>query len=69
MVVQIFLKPTLFCVESCGSKVLELLYCDECGDETVGGYVIEEEAENDNLESEKIFLSTSPQSSFDEGSN
>lgn len=31
--------PSSIC-EWCGSRVLELLYCDECGDASLGGYVL-----------------------------
>lgn len=44
--------PTVSCHE-CGCRVLELLYCFDCGDISLGGYVVEQYSnENDN----QIFL-------------
>jgi DEAD/DEAH box helicase domain-containing protein len=43
--------PTSTC-SSCGSRILELLHCEECGDVSVGGYVIRED--------ENEFLSPTP---------
>lgn len=37
----IFEKPTSNCPH-CGSRVLELLHCGECGDVSLGGYVLRE---------------------------
>lgn len=37
---RLFLAPTSTC-ESCGSRVLELLYCFECGDISLGGFVVD----------------------------
>jgi DEAD/DEAH box helicase domain-containing protein len=34
---RLFATPTLTC--PCGSRVLELLYCNECGDVSLGGFV------------------------------
>ncbi|MBW9208640.1 DEAD/DEAH box helicase [Mumia sp. zg.B21] len=34
-------RPTGFC--DCGARVLELLYCDHCGDVSLGGWIIGEE--------------------------
>lgn len=33
-------KPSSVCVD-CGARVLEVLYCGECGDVSLGGYVLE----------------------------
>lgn len=33
-------KPSSVCVD-CGSRVLEVLFCGECGDTSLGGYVLE----------------------------
>ena len=38
LVGQLYERPTTTCV-TCGSRVLELLYCYECGDVSLGGYV------------------------------
>lgn len=35
---KLFSRPRFFC--ECGSRVLELLYCDHCGDVGLGGYVV-----------------------------
>ena len=37
---SLYERPTTVCIR-CGSRVLELLYCYECGDVSVGGYVDE----------------------------
>lgn len=34
-------RPTGFC--ECGARVLELLYCDHCGDVSLGGWIVGEE--------------------------
>jgi DEAD/DEAH box helicase domain-containing protein len=36
---KLFATPTLTC--DCGSRVLELFYCDQCGDVSLGGFVTE----------------------------
>ena len=41
---------------SCGARVLELLYCYECGDTSLGGYVIRPEGADPNT----VLLSTTP---------
>ncbi len=38
---RLFVSPTPSC--GCGSRVLELLYCDQCGEESLGGVVVAEE--------------------------
>ena len=38
---RLFRSPTPFC--GCGARVLELLYCDQCGEESLGGVVVAEE--------------------------
>jgi DEAD/DEAH box helicase domain-containing protein len=35
---RLFARPQQFC--ECGGRVLELLYCDHCGDLGLGGYVV-----------------------------
>lgn len=35
---KLYATPTHFC--SCGGRVLELLYCFRCGDESLGGFVV-----------------------------
>lgn len=35
---QLFARPQFYC--ECGGRVLELLYCDHCGDPGLGGYVV-----------------------------
>lgn len=35
---RLFTSPTSIC--ECGSRVLELLYCDQCGEESLGGIVV-----------------------------
>jgi DEAD/DEAH box helicase domain-containing protein len=37
---KLFGHPLTFC-DDCGSRVLELLYCFDCGDISLGGYVLE----------------------------
>lgn len=37
---KLFAIPTLSC-DSCGSRVLELLYCFSCGDISLGGFVVD----------------------------
>lgn len=37
---QLFAVPTASC-DSCGSRVLELLYCYFCGDASLGGFVVD----------------------------
>ncbi len=39
---------------SCGARVLELLYCFECGDVSLGGYIVSQEEEG------TVILSTTP---------
>ncbi len=48
---RLFSIPASVC--DCGGRVLELLYCFECGDVSLGGYVIGEEGD-------AIFLSSTP---------
>jgi DEAD/DEAH box helicase domain-containing protein len=36
---KLFATPAMIC--GCGSRVLELFYCDQCGDVSVGGFVAE----------------------------
>ena len=38
---RLFTSPTPAC--SCGSRVLELLYCEQCGEESLGGIVVAKE--------------------------
>lgn len=40
LVGRLFRSPEPFC--ACGGRVLELLYCDHCGDVGLGGYVVRE---------------------------
>ncbi|WP_342841550.1 helicase-related protein [Candidatus Lucifugimonas marina] len=49
---KIYLRPTVGC--ECGARVLESLYCDQCGDMSFGGYVLDEE-------DERVFLGTTPE--------
>lgn len=44
--------PRATCVD-CGARVLEMLYCFECGDVSLGGYVV-------GTEGEAVLLSTTP---------
>lgn len=37
---KLYLRPRLSCV--CGGRVLELLRCDQCGEESLGGVVVEQ---------------------------
>ena len=48
---RLFEIPTSVC--ECGGRVLELLYCFECGDASLGGYVIGEQ-------DEAVFLGSTP---------
>ena len=36
---RLYTRPQHFC--ACGSRVLELLYCDHCGDLGLGGFVVQ----------------------------
>lgn len=47
---SLFDSPRALC-EHCGSKVLELLVCTECGDASVGGYVLIQESGPESLSS------------------
>src|SRR5699024_5067703 len=40
---KLFAVPTASC-DSCGSRVLELLYCYFCGDASLGGFVVDRSA-------------------------
>lgn len=35
---RVFLQPQFRCVDECGARVLELLYCEMCGEAFLGGY-------------------------------
>ncbi len=41
---KLFSRPTPVC--DCGSRVLELLYCDQCGDAHLGGFVADTESQD-----------------------
>lgn len=43
---KLFAVPTASC-DSCGSRVLELLYCYFCGDASLGGFVVDHSAEDE----------------------
>lgn len=51
---KLFSTPTLQC--GCGSRVLELLYCYECGDLSFGGYL--QQTVSEDLSEEKFLCST-----------
>jgi DEAD/DEAH box helicase domain-containing protein len=51
---KLYAHPTVSC--KCGARVLEALYCDQCGDSSFGGYVLEEEADGS-----RVFLGTTPE--------
>lgn len=38
---RLYTAPKMTC--DCGGRVLELLYCDQCGDVSLGGFVVEED--------------------------
>lgn len=40
-------RPRGFC--DCGARVLELLYCDHCGDVSLGGWIVSKEGDGDFL--------------------
>jgi DEAD/DEAH box helicase domain-containing protein len=42
---KLFDIPAVSC-DSCGSRVLELLYCFDCGDVSLGGFIVEKVQEN-----------------------
>lgn len=44
---QLFAVPTASC-DSCGSRVLELLYCYFCGDASLGGFVVDRASDEPN---------------------
>lgn len=50
----LFASPAAAC-HHCGSRVLELLYCTECGDVSLGGYV-----HRDERDGSREFLSSTP---------
>jgi DEAD/DEAH box helicase domain-containing protein len=54
---QLFKTPALKC--SCGGQVLELLYCYDCGEMYLGGYVTRLE-ELDSMSSNDIYLESGP---------
>ncbi|WP_280464250.1 DEAD/DEAH box helicase [Nocardia cyriacigeorgica] len=49
---RLFSTPVSTCTE-CGARVLELLYCYECGDVSLGGYIVE-------AQGREILLSPTP---------
>lgn len=51
---RIYANPITACA-SCGSRVLELLYCYECGDISLGGFIVPSDADYD-----EVLLSPSP---------
>lgn len=59
---KLFDLPAVSC-NSCGSRVLELLYCFDCGDVSLGGYVVHELRENQ----ENLFLGSLSQYVPDSG--
>jgi DEAD/DEAH box helicase domain-containing protein len=54
--------PSSIC-EWCGSRILELLYCDECGDASLGGYVLRLPGEQEVLSATPVSIpsASSPQ--------
>ena len=48
---KLYLRPMQFC--PCGGRVLELLYCNQCGDVSLGGFVV-------GLEEGQPFLASTP---------
>ena len=40
---KLYVSPTPSC--GCGSRVLELLYCEQCGEESLGGIIVADEPE------------------------
>jgi ATP-dependent helicase YprA (DUF1998 family) len=42
-------RPRLRCTEACGARVLELLYCQACGDTYLGGYLSPERTRGDQF--------------------
>lgn len=57
MVGSLYERPTTVC-NHCGSRVLELIYCYECGDVSVGGYV--DEIVDDDGDKSEFLASSSP---------
>ena len=56
---KLFAAPALTC-DACGSRVLELFYCDQCGEVSLGGFVAELP---DDLGDRQWFLSSLPPAS------
>jgi DEAD/DEAH box helicase domain-containing protein len=54
---KLFNSPAV-CCDSCGCRVLELLYCFECGDISLGGFVVE--SAEDDPENQIFLGSLSP---------
>ena len=53
---RLYERPRAACVD-CGSRVLELLYCYECGDVSLGGFT---DRDTDDVETYEYLVATSP---------
>jgi DEAD/DEAH box helicase domain-containing protein len=38
---KLFASPRIGCIQSCSARVLEVLYCDRCGDISLGGFALD----------------------------
>lgn len=54
---KLFIQPQLQCTPECGARVLELLYCEFCGEALLGGY---RRSQGDGLASHEYLLPESP---------
>jgi DEAD/DEAH box helicase domain-containing protein len=57
---KLYATPTLTC--TCGSRVLELLYCDVCGDVSLGGFVADIDNHRRDGSAPHWYLSSAPTS-------
>ena len=57
---KLYATPTLTC--ACGSRVLELLYCDVCGDVSLGGFVADIDNDRRDGSAPHWYLSSAPTS-------
>ena len=54
---RLFSRPAVKC--PCGGQVLELLYCYDCGEPSLGGFVVRDEGADEGLD-DGCFLSSGP---------
>ncbi|MCP2320913.1 DEAD/DEAH box helicase domain-containing protein [Nocardia amikacinitolerans] len=54
---RLYTTPTSACTD-CGARVLELLYCYECGDQSLGGFLVVDDTQGDRAM--EVLLSPTP---------